>query len=105
MLEDARDSLNKSVRRMKKYADQNCRAVVFHVGDKVFLKLTTKIWKKISSKAMHRGLLLRYDEPFEVIKKLGNVPYLLRLSKRLKVHPTFQVSFLKPFHEDLLEEG
>ena len=40
MLEEARESLDKAARRMKKYADQNRRDVEFRVGDKVLLKLT-----------------------------------------------------------------
>ncbi|CAL9004849.1 unnamed protein product [Prunus brigantina] len=85
---------------MKKYADKGRRALEFKVGDKVLLKLTPQIWKKINSKVVHRGLIPKYDGPFEVIKCVGNVSYRLKLPDRLKVHPTFHVSFLKPFFED-----
>ncbi|KAH7856309.1 hypothetical protein Vadar_006597 [Vaccinium darrowii] len=40
-----------------------------------------------------------------VVKKVGNVAYRLKISDRLKVHPTFHVSFLKPYHEDLVNLG
>jgi len=46
-------------------------------------------------------LVPRYDGPFEVIRKMGVVAYRLKLLERLKLHPTFHVSYLKPFHEDL----
>lgn len=100
MVEEAQDSLAKAARRMKKYADKGRRPLEFQVGDKVLLKLTPQIWKKISSKTVHRGLIQKYDGPFEIVKKVGNVAYRLQLPDRLKVHPTFHVSFLKPFHED-----
>ncbi|RVW21226.1 Transposon Tf2-2 polyprotein [Vitis vinifera] len=101
MLDEARDSLEKAARRMKKYADRDRRSLEFQVGDRVLLKLTPQIWKKISSKTRQRGLIPKYDGPFEVIKRIGQVAYMLKLPERLKLHPTFHVSFLKPYHEDL----
>ena len=35
-----------------------------------------------------------------MIKKVGKVAYMLKFSERLKLHPTFHVSFLKPYFED-----
>ena len=63
--------------------------------------MTPQIWKKISSKTRQRGLIPKYDGPFEVIKQVRQVAYMLKLPERLKLHPTFYVSFLKPYHEDL----
>ena len=40
MFDEARESLEKAARRMKKYADQHRRALEFQIGDKVLLKLT-----------------------------------------------------------------
>ena len=86
---------------MKKNADCDRRPLEFQVGDKVFLKLTLQIWKKINNKTRQRGLIPKYDGPFEVIKQVGQVAYMLKLPERLKLHLSFHVSFLKPYHEDL----
>ena len=66
------------------------------------LKLTLQIWKKISSKSVHRGLIPRYDSPFEVIKRVGNVAYRLKFPDKLKNHSTFHVSFLKTYDQDMV---
>ena len=86
---------------MKKYADRDCKPLEFQIGDKVLLKLTPQIWKKINSKTRQRGLIPKYDGPFEVIKRVKQVAYMLKLLERLKLHPIFHVSFLKPYDEDL----
>ncbi|KNA10651.1 hypothetical protein SOVF_142230 [Spinacia oleracea] len=86
---------------MKKYADKGRRPLEFSVGDKVLLKLTPQIWKKINTKTAQRSLIPRYDSPFEVIQKVGAVAYRLSLPERLKLHPTFHVSYLKPYHKDV----
>ena len=100
MLSEAQDSLRKAQQRVKKYADQHRRSVEFNVGDKVLLKLTPQIWKQIVSKTRHRGLIPKYDGPFEVVKRVGEDAYRLKLPERLKIHPTFHVSFLKPYFAD-----
>ncbi|XP_070015894.1 uncharacterized protein [Nicotiana sylvestris] len=85
---------------MKKYADKHRRPLEFRVGEKVLLKLTPQIWKKIDSRVRHRALVSRYDGPFEVAAKVGEVAYRLILPERMKIHPTFHVSFLKPYVDD-----
>ena len=86
---------------MKKYTDKGRRPLEFEEGEKVMLKLThDQIWKKIRNKQFQRGLILKYDGPFKFVKRIGNVAYKLKLPERLKIHPTFHVSFLKPYHHD-----
>ena len=66
----------------------------------MLLKLTPQIWKKVTDRRYHKGLVQRYDGPFCVLQRIGNVAYRLQLPERMKIHPTFHVSFLKPYHED-----
>ncbi|KAK0594867.1 hypothetical protein LWI29_001366 [Acer saccharum] len=85
---------------MKKYADSHRRSLEFQVGDKVLLKLTPQIWKRVTDRRYHKGLIQRYDGPFVVKERIGNVAYRLALPNRLKIHPMFHVSFLKPYYEE-----
>ncbi|KAK4384457.1 hypothetical protein Sango_3058500 [Sesamum angolense] len=64
-LDEAKDSLAKAQCGLKKYADMGRQHVEFGVRDQVLLKLTPQIWKKISSKSVHWGLIQKYDGPFE----------------------------------------
>lgn len=70
------------------------------MGHKVLLKLTPHIWKKIDSQGRHRALVARHDGPFEVAEKVGEVACQLKMRGRMKIHPTFLVSFLRPYIED-----
>ncbi|CAA0814075.1 Unknown protein [Striga hermonthica] len=85
LLVEARDSLAKAQRRMKKYANRGRRDVQFADGDLVLLKVSPKVWKRISAKAVHRGLIPKYEGPFEIVIKVGNVAYRLKLPDRLKL--------------------
>ena len=42
----------------------------------------------------------RYEGPFPILGKVGKVSYKVELPPRLKFHPVFHVSYLKPYHED-----
>ena len=57
----------------------------------------------MSSKIVYRGLIPKYNRLFEVIKKVDHVAY--RLSDRLKIHPTFHMSFLTPYNQDEMDGG
>ncbi|KAK6930374.1 Chromo domain [Dillenia turbinata] len=89
---------------MEKYANRRRRTREFSVGDMVLLKLPYRLWRKALSKDTHKGLIARYDGPFEVVRRIGKVAYKLKLPDRLKLHDTFHVSFLKPYYDDA-EDG
>ena len=50
LVDEARDSLEKANRCMKKYANKGRRPLEFEQGEMVLLKLTPQIWKKIRNK-------------------------------------------------------
>ena len=95
LLDEARDGLEKASRRMKKYADKGRRPLEFEQGDMVMLKLTSQIWKKIINKQFQRGLISKYDGPFEVVKCIGNVAYKLKLPKRVEASPEIPCKLLE----------
>ncbi|KAL6138560.1 hypothetical protein ACLB2K_063841 [Fragaria x ananassa] len=83
---------------MKKWADKKRRHVDFKEGDLVLVKLLPQQFK--SFRKGHKGLVRKYEGPFEVIKRIGKVSYKLHLPPKLKIHLVFHVSMLKHFHED-----
>ncbi len=44
-----------------------------------------------------KKLSSRYMGPFPIQRQVSKVTYLLQLSSRYRIHPTFHVSLLKPF--------
>ncbi|KAL6209652.1 hypothetical protein ACLB2K_020592 [Fragaria x ananassa] len=83
---------------MKKWADKKRRHVEFKEGDFVLVKLLPQQFKSL--RKVHKGLVCKYEWPFEVIKRIDKVSYKLHLPPKLKIHPVFHVSMLKPFQED-----
>ncbi|PKI54525.1 hypothetical protein CRG98_025039 [Punica granatum] len=73
------------------------RHTKYQVGDLVLVKLH----QILRHKGMHSGLVRRYEGPFPVIERVGNVAYKLELSKKLKLHSMFHVSMLMPYRADL----
>ena len=64
----------------------------------VLVKLLPQQFKSLRS--VHKGLVRRYEGPFPILGKVGKVSYKVELPPRLKIHPVFHVSYLKPYHED-----
>ncbi|XP_050137143.1 uncharacterized protein LOC126613560 [Malus sylvestris] len=94
----ARAHLEKASKKMKKWADRKRRNVEFQTGDQVFVKLNASQHK--STRGLHKSLLRKYEGPFPIIKKVGKTAYVVELPPRLKFHPVFHVSNLKPYHAD-----
>ncbi|KAJ0629961.1 putative nucleotidyltransferase, Ribonuclease H [Helianthus annuus] len=94
----ARTSLDKAAKRMKKWADDKRRHVEFQVGDQVMVKLLPQQFKSL--RGVHKGLVRKYEGPFPVVARVGKVSYRLQLPPKLKIHPVFHVSYLKPYYAD-----
>lgn len=76
------------------YVNKRKWSFKFQVGDKMLFKLT-----------LHKGLIRKYEGPFEVLKKVGNMTCTLKLSNAYKIHLTFYVRFLNLFNEDATDVG
>ncbi|GKB27681.1 putative reverse transcriptase domain-containing protein [Tanacetum coccineum] len=76
------------------YANKRRKPLEFSVGDYVLLKVSP--WKGVIRFGKKGKLAPRFVRPFEIIEKVGPVPYQLDLPKELDgVHDTFHVSNLK----------
>lgn len=54
----------------------------YKVGDFVMVKLNRTEFKTL--RKHHKGLLRRYEGPFEIVAKVGKIPYRLKLTLHLK---------------------
>nr|GEW02703.1 putative reverse transcriptase domain, ribonuclease H-like domain, aspartic peptidase domain protein [Tanacetum cinerariifolium] len=78
----------------KSYADKRRKHLEFSVGDYVLLKVSP--WKGVVCYRKKGKLAPRFVGPFEIVKKVGPVAYMLYLPKELYgVHDTFHVSNIK----------
>ena len=80
--------------RQKSYADNRRRPLEFSVGDKVLLKVSP--WKGMVRFGRRGKLAPRYVGPFEIVERICDVAYRLRLPQEMSgIHDTFHVSNLK----------
>ncbi|GJW89798.1 hypothetical protein Tco_0167351, partial [Tanacetum coccineum] len=78
----------------KSYADKRKKPLEFSVGDYVLIKVSP--WKGVVHFRKTGKLAPKFVGPFEIIKKVGPVGYMLDLLEELNgVHDTFYVSNLK----------
>jgi hypothetical protein len=88
---DGQANLEKAHKQYKDFVNKSQRKVNFEEGD--------EMWLNIKNFWLPKGLshkFLGYACPFKVLEKKFLDTHKLKLSKTIKLHPTFHVSLLKP---------
>nr|GEV08998.1 reverse transcriptase domain-containing protein [Tanacetum cinerariifolium] len=94
-----KDRLKVARDRQKSYVDKRMKPLEFSVGDFVLLKVSP--WKGVVCFGKKKKLAPRFVGPFEIIKKVVPVAYMLDSPKELDdVHDTFHMSNLKKCLDD-----
>nr|GEX76782.1 putative reverse transcriptase domain-containing protein [Tanacetum cinerariifolium] len=89
-----KERLKNARSHQKSYADKRRKPLEFKVGDRVLLKVSP--WKGVVCFGKKGKLAPRYVGPFEIMERVGQVAYRLKLPQELScIHDTFHVSNLK----------
>ena len=84
----------------KSYDDHRRRPLEFQVGDHVFLRVSPS--KGVFRFGKKGKLAPRYIGLFEILQRVGEVPYQLALPPRLfRIHDVFHVSLLRKYEPDV----
>src|ERR1700709_2193988 len=98
--EDVKSTLEIVNERMKRFFDHGVKnAPQFEIGDQVWLDAKNIKQRRPSVKLSDRRL-----GPFEVLEKVGELNYKLKLPDKYKIHPVFHVSLLTAYQPSQLVE-
>ena len=93
------DRLKIAQDRQKSYADNQRRYLKFQVGDQVFMRISP--WKRVLRFGKKWKLSPCYMGPYEIVERIWEVAYRLRLSPELaRIHDVFHVSMLRKYIAD-----
>ena len=91
-LKDAQD-------RQKSYVEKHIGEMEYDVGEKVFLKVSP--WKGIIQFDRQGKLSPRYIGPYEILKIVGPLAYILALPQELsQIYDVFHSSMLRRYRSD-----
>ena len=94
-----REILKVATNRHKSYADMKIKDIRYEIGEKVFLKVSH--WKKVMRFGKKGKSSPIFIGPYEVIKKVGPVAYILALPPELeKINNLFHMSMLRRYCSD-----
>ncbi|KAI2646020.1 Transposon Tf2-6 polyprotein [Labeo rohita] len=97
--DSAHHHLQRAVRQHKHFADIRRRpAPNYQPGEQVWLST-----RDLRLRLPCHKLSPRYIGPFTILRRINDVTVQLQLPPRYRIHPTFHVSLLKPFHPSATE--
>ncbi|KAK8461894.1 hypothetical protein SEVIR_1G109033v4 [Setaria viridis] len=86
--------LLRAQKHMKEQADKNRTDRTFELGEYVYLKVKPYVQTSLAARSSN-NLSFRYFGPYQIIDKIGEVAYKLKLPDGCTVHPVFHVLLLK----------